>query len=124
VFLSSSGRRSDLTNIEGEQIPRPRGMPRLAVDTHEILSRFAAAWRAHHEEAGHAESLEWQDAVPVIPALCAEVDFRYQLLADERRRYADLLAAVHAALGAARDGEPDPLAYLRDDLPENRGRYR
>jgi hypothetical protein len=99
-------------------------MPRLSVDTHEIRSRFAAAWRAHHgEEEGQAvASHDWQDAVPAIPALCAEVDFLYRLLADERRRYADLLAAVRAALGAARDGEADPLAYLRDELPETRER--
>jgi hypothetical protein len=97
-------------------------MPRLSVDTYEIRSRFIAAWRAHQEEAGqHAEWHEWHDAVPAIPALCAEVDFLYRLLADERRRYADLLAAVRAALGAARDGESDPFAYLRDELPENRG---
>jgi hypothetical protein len=49
--------------------------------------------------------------------LCDEVDRLFLLLKDERRRYADLLAAVRAALGAAREGEADPLAYLRDELP-------
>jgi len=123
--VSSSGRRSDLTNTEVHQSPRPRVMPRVAVDTQEIRGRFVAAWRAHQEEAGsNAEWQEWQDAVPVIPALCAEVDFLYQLLADERRRYADLFAAVRATLGAACDGESDPFAYLRDELPDNRGRCR
>jgi hypothetical protein len=126
AFPSSSGGRYDLTNIGGNEISRPRAMPRLSVDTHEIRSRFAAAWRAHHEEeeGQGAASPDWQDAIPVIPALCAEVHFLYRLLADERRRYADLLAAVRAALGAAREGEADPLSYLRDELPEIRERRR
>lgn len=34
-----------------------------------------------------------------------------------RRRYADLVAAARATLGAHADGEPDPLSYLRDELP-------
>jgi len=97
-------------------------MPGLSVDTQEIRRRFVAAWRAQEEWAG--PQAEWQDAVPAITALCAEVDFLYRLLADERRRYADLLAAVRAALGAARDGEADPFAYLRDELPEDNGRQR
>jgi hypothetical protein len=81
-----------------------------------------AACRAHQEEA--RQHADWQeDAVAAIPALCAEVDFLYQLLADERRRYADLLAAVRAALGAAHDGEADPLAYLREELPDEPGRW-
>jgi hypothetical protein len=96
-------------------------MPRPAVDTEEIRDRFAAARRAHQEEAG--QHADWQDAVAAITALCAEVDFLYQLLADERRRYADLLAAVRAALGAAHDGEADPLAYLREELPDEPGRW-
>ena len=31
---------------------------------------------------------------------------------------ANLLAAIRAALAAARDGEADPLAYLRDELDD------
>jgi hypothetical protein len=30
---------------------------------------------------------------------------------------ANRLAAIRAALSAAADGEPDPLAYLRDEYP-------
>lgn len=121
MFLSSSGRRNDLTNNRERQAPRPRGMPRLSVDTDEIRFRFAATWPAYEQEAGRlAEWHDWADAVAVIPALCAEVDFLHRLLTDERRRYADLLAAARATLGAVRDGEADPLAYLRDELPENR----
>jgi hypothetical protein len=39
-------------------------------------------------------------------------------LAAARLESANRLAAMHAALGAAADGEPDPLEYLRDELPE------
>jgi hypothetical protein len=33
-----------------------------------------------------------------------------------RRRYHNLVAAARATLGAATEGEPDPLYYLRDEL--------
>ena len=39
-------------------------------------------------------------------------------LAAARLESANRLAAMRAALGAAIDGEPDPLEYLRDELPE------
>jgi|HubBroStandDraft_1064217.scaffolds.fasta_scaffold25926_3 hypothetical protein len=32
------------------------------------------------------------------------------------RRYQDLVAAARSSLAAARDGERDPLCYLRDEL--------
>lgn len=41
-------------------------------------------------------------------------------LAAARLESANRLAAIRAALGAAADGEPDPLEYLRDELPEYR----
>jgi hypothetical protein len=36
-----------------------------------------------------------------------------------RARYANLLAAARAAVAAEQDGEPDPIAYLRDELPDH-----
>lgn len=39
-------------------------------------------------------------------------------LATVRLDNANLRAAIQAALGAAEDGEPDPLDYLRWELPE------
>jgi hypothetical protein len=39
-------------------------------------------------------------------------------LAAARLTSANRLAAIRAALGAAADGEADPLAYLRDQLAE------
>jgi hypothetical protein len=38
-----------------------------------------------------------------------------------RLRAANLEAAIRAALGAHHDGEPDPFAYLRDELPASAG---
>jgi hypothetical protein len=52
-----------------------------------------------------------------ITALCREVTELYGELAATRLQSANRLAAIRAALGAAADGEPDPLAYLRDELP-------
>jgi hypothetical protein len=51
-----------------------------------------------------------------VPALVSEVERLYTLLLQARRRYADLAAAARAAVTAWADGEPDPLAYLRDEL--------
>ena len=36
-----------------------------------------------------------------------------------RARYANLLAAVRAAVAAHEDGEADPMAYLYDELPDH-----
>jgi len=42
-------------------------------------------------------------------------------LARARLDNANLRAAIQAALGAAQDGEPDPLDYLRWELPGHHG---
>ena len=39
-----------------------------------------------------------------------------------RARYANLLAAVRAAVAAHEDGEADPMAYLYDELPDHPSR--
>jgi hypothetical protein len=36
-----------------------------------------------------------------------------------RRRYANLLAAARLTIRAQHHGEPDPTAYLRDELPDH-----
>jgi hypothetical protein len=43
-------------------------------------------------------------------------------LAAARLLSANRLAAIRAALGAARDGETNPLSYLRDQLAEETGK--
>ncbi len=39
-----------------------------------------------------------------------------------RARYANLLAAVRAAVAVDEDGEADPMAYLYDELPDHPSR--
>jgi hypothetical protein len=53
--------------------------------------------------------------------LLSEVIRLARALAAARLESANRLAAIRAALGAAADGEPDPLAYLRDQLAEETG---
>ncbi|MDQ1294093.1 MAG: hypothetical protein QG608_1976, partial [Actinomycetota bacterium] len=53
------------------------------------------------------------------PSLREEITHLRRALTTLRRTYANLLAAVRATLAAAQDGEPDPLAYLRDELPDH-----
>ena len=64
-----------------------------------------------------------------MPELLAEISRLYERMAAERLRYANLLAAVLSALSADRDGESDPLSYVRSELAFNpahdwRGRRR
>lgn len=54
-----------------------------------------------------------------VPVLLAEVDRLARLLTRARWDFADLLAAARATLSADRDGERDPLTYLRDAIAEH-----
>jgi hypothetical protein len=56
--------------------------------------------------------------VPGTKSLRDEVTRLTRDLAAARLESANRLAAIRAALGAAADGEADPLAYLRDQLAE------
>ena len=53
-----------------------------------------------------------------IKRLLEEVSRLHSALINERLISANLRAAIRAALGAEADGEPEPLAYLRDELPD------
>lgn len=55
-------------------------------------------------------------ALADVPVLLAEVDRLSRLLARTRTDVANLLAAARATLAADRDGEADPLFYLRDEV--------
>jgi hypothetical protein len=90
----------------------------LAVDTEEVRHHLYAV---EHSGTRYELTAAVLNALAHVPALSAEVDRLYSLLRDERLRYANLSAAVRAALSAARDGEADPLAYLRLELPEDSG---
>lgn len=52
-----------------------------------------------------------------ISRLLTEITSLHNQLTAARLRAANLEAAMRAALSAHDDGEPDPLSYLRDELP-------
>jgi hypothetical protein len=51
--------------------------------------------------------------------LRAEITRLRQTMTALRARYANLLAAVRAAVAAHEDGEANPMAYLYDELPDH-----
>jgi hypothetical protein len=57
-----------------------------------------------------------------LSMLHAEVTQLRRTMAVLRARYANLLAAVRAAVAAHEDGEDDPMAYLYDELPDHPSR--
>jgi len=86
--------------------------PRLLVDLDAVNARYRAILTA----PGDGFRTALVRSVTDVPALVSEVERLYVLLLEGRRRYADLAAAARASLAAHADGEPDPLAYLRDEL--------
>ncbi|WP_030454031.1 hypothetical protein [Herbidospora cretacea] len=59
-----------------------------------------------------------------LPVLCDEIERlrdEIERLRDERTAHHNLTAAALATLAADRDGEPDPLYYVRDELSAQRG---
>lgn len=55
-------------------------------------------------------------ALADIPPLLAEIGRLRELLTYARTELANLLAASRATLAAQRDGDADPLSYLRDEV--------
>ena len=68
-----------------------------------------------HAEAERTFAALWTAAAD-IPALLAEIDRLYSLLCLARILHANLTAAVYATIAADRDGEDDPLWYIRDKV--------
>lgn len=95
-----------------------RHMPLLSIDPDEITSRLRELVSA--DLCGHCGPAV-TNAIRDIARLATEIYELYAALAAERLRSANLEAAIRAALGAHTDGEPDPLAYLRYELPDNAG---
>ena len=91
-----------------------RHTPCLNIDTSSISARLREL-----ASTGRCEQCEvpLTAATADIAQLLTEVGRLYLALKRERFRSANLEAAIRAALGASADGEPDPLAYLRDELP-------
>lgn len=73
--------------------------------------------RGHYRAATHTRTpVALWIAVADIPVLLTEINRVRSMHALTRAQYADLLAAARATLAAHRDGEADPLFYLRDEL--------
>jgi hypothetical protein len=73
--------------------------------------------RKHHRDAGTTGTFAalWTAAAD-IPSLIAEIDRLHSLLRLARILHANLAAAAYASIAADRDGEDDPLWYIRDEV--------
>jgi hypothetical protein len=93
-----------------------RHIPKLTIDLEAITSHLDAL-------AGMDPCPSCDAALTVLAGdvaqLLTEIGQLYGALLSARLESANLRAAIRAAVGAAADGEPDPLAYLRDELADN-----
>lgn len=88
---------------------RPQRAPRPTLDLSAVLAHL------HDARSLRTPAVLWI-VVADVPVLLAEIDRLHSLTGLSRGQYADLLAAARATLSADRDGEADPLSYLRDEL--------
>jgi hypothetical protein len=91
-----------------------RHMPPLPVDLNQYASRLRELARI---TACERCEIPLASAMTDTARLLDQVRQLYTALRAERLRAANLEAAIRAALGAYDDGEADPLAYLRDEIP-------
>jgi hypothetical protein len=92
-----------------------RHLPPLHIDADAINARLTGLARARKCKKC---TLPASQAITDITSLLIQVTSLHQALTAARLDAANLRAAIYAALGAAEDGESDPLAYLRDEFPE------
>ncbi|MGH3795333.1 MAG: hypothetical protein ACRDSP_10620 [Pseudonocardiaceae bacterium] len=97
--------------------PTPRS-PYLRLDTVSIAARLSAL--ADVQPCPDCGLSLW-DTVADSADLLIEVARLYAALLETRLESANRLAAIRATLGAAQDGEPDPLDYLRDEVADSSG---
>jgi hypothetical protein len=93
--------------------------PTPASDLPEVTTRNRSAREIVAALAAERPARIWQyltDALADTPALITEITTLRALIAEERLDRANLAAAALATISAHRDGEPDPLSYLRDEL--------
>ena len=103
----------------GAQMPNARPYPTLNLP--EVINRNSAAREIVTGFATAAPTLApmWQaieTALADARDLATEVAQLSAELAAARLGRANALAAMRAAIGAQRDGETDPLCYVRDEL--------
>jgi len=104
----------------------PNNAPHSAIDIPKVLSRNLVARDivSGFASAMPTLSVAWQHlqaALADTDDLVTEVTRLRAELATARLWHANALAAMRATIGAQRDGEPDPLYYIRDELsaPQN-----
>jgi len=104
----------------------PNNAPYSAIDMSEVMSRNQVARDIVSGFASAAPTLSaaWEHiraALADARDLATEVTRLSAELAVARLWHANALAAMRATIGAQRDGEPDPLYYIRDELsaPQN-----
>jgi len=109
----------------------PNNAPHSAIDIPKVLSRNLVARDivSGFASAMPTLSVAWQHlqaALADTDDLVTEVTRLRAELATARLWHANALAAMRATIGAQRDGEPDPLYYIRDELsaPQNRAETR
>jgi hypothetical protein len=109
----------------------PNSNPYSAIDIPGVMSRNRAARDIVSGFASATPTLvdTWQHieiALADARDLATEVTRLSADLATARLWHANALAAMRATMSAQRDGEADPLYYLRDELsaPQNRSEAR
>ena len=107
----------------------PKSVPYSVIDIPEVMSRNQAARDvvSGFASATPTLSVAWQHidaALTDARDLAAEVTRLSAELAVARLWHANVLAAMRATIGAQRDGEPDPLYYIRDELNASQNLYR
>ena len=113
--------RSERIPIRADAPTSQRHAPRLYADLGYISDLYRSIFDPSNRDVPTAAAR----AAGCIPILVAEVDRLANLVTTARLHHANLTAAARATLAAYRAGEPDPLAYLEDELtgqwPEHRG---
>jgi hypothetical protein len=93
---------------------RTRRTPRPDTGTTEIRSHLISAQDNACADCGAHIAILAGD----IALLLGEITRLHHSLIRARRKAANYQAAIRAALGAASDGETDPLGYLKDELAD------
>ncbi|MEV4473254.1 hypothetical protein [Nonomuraea sp. NPDC049504] len=101
----------------------PNRHPYPGPDLQEVTHRHGTAEQLIATLARSTPALSdlWRDvtaALHDIPALVVEIRRLRREVTTLRLSRANYLAAINATLNAHADGEPDPLAYLRDELAD------
>lgn len=94
-----------------------RRMPRLHIDTEDILTHVATARATACRDCDPNTAILIGD----IARLLADITWLYPSLIKARLRAANLEAAIRAAISAQEDGDHDPIGYLRDELTSHAG---